>query len=88
MYPDQLNQLIQLCDDYFEKDPITFYVLIIIFENILNVFWESEQVLPENYHRLESKLSPLILAVWESSGEQRKLALERLIIEFKDFRLG
>jgi len=80
-YQDQLNRLIQLCEDNIESDPTTFFVLKTIFEKILLDFWEIEIAPQEDYFRLEKTLTPRILEVWESSGSQRKIALDNLIIE-------
>jgi hypothetical protein len=83
LYQDQLNRLIQLCEDNIESDPTTFFVLKTIFEKILLDFWEIEIAPQEDYFRLEKTLTPRILEVWESSGPQRKIALDNLIREYR-----
>lgn len=83
LYQDQLNQLIQICEDNIEIDPTTFFILKSIFEKILLDFWEIEIAPKEDYLRLEKTLTPWILEVWESSGEQRKVALDNLIRAYR-----
>jgi hypothetical protein len=83
LYQDQLNQLIQLCEDNIESDPTTFFILKSIFEKILLDFWEIEIAPKEDYLRLEKTLTPRILEVWESPGEQRKAALDNLIRAYR-----
>lgn len=87
LYPAPLKQGLQLCEEHFDSDPITFFVLTTIISAIINDFWETEQVPKEIYERLEKALSPLILAVWESEGESRRSTLEKLIREFKNISI-
>jgi len=74
LYQKQIEQLLQLCKDKFETDPTAFFVLIGIIKRIQDDFREREIVPTEDYNLLEEKLAPLLLAVWESSGTQRKSA--------------
>ena len=83
LYQDQLNQLVQLCENNIESDPTTFFILKSIFEKILFDFWEREIAPKEDYVRLEKTLTPRIIEVWESSGEQRKVALDNLIRAYR-----
>ncbi|MFZ5451040.1 MAG: hypothetical protein ACOZF2_04075 [Thermodesulfobacteriota bacterium] len=85
LYQDQLNQLIQFCENNIESDPTTFFVLKSIFEKILFDFWEQEIAPKEDYLRLEKALIPRIVEVWESSSQQRKVALDNLIRAHKNF---
>jgi hypothetical protein len=86
LYQEEIDQLIQLCEDNFDNDPITFFILISILNSILSDFWEIGQVSKEDYDRLENSLAPAILAVWENSGEVRKSALEKLINVFRSLK--
>jgi hypothetical protein len=83
LYQDQLNQLIQLCESNIESDPTTFFILKSIFEKILFDFWEIGIAPEEDYLRLEEMLIPCIIEVWESSGQQRKVALDNLIRAYR-----
>jgi hypothetical protein len=85
LYQDQLNQLIQLCENNIESDPTTFFILKSIFEKILFDFWEREIAPKEEYLHLEKTLIPRITEVLESSGEQRKGALDKLIRAYRKF---
>jgi hypothetical protein len=83
LYQNQLEQLIQLCEVNFDRDPVTFFVLKSIFEKILYDFWEIGQVPKKEYDLLEEKLVPVLLEAWESAGDPKKTALEKLIRTYK-----
>jgi len=84
---DNLQALIQACDDRLHSDPITYFIIRSVLKKLFRRFWWDEGVSldPEEAKLIDKTFKQPLIDVIESSGEERTRNLEKLIDVVEDF---